>query len=805
MEEEERAIRLWVEAALRKRLAGSTLHEALCSGAALCALLNSLRPGLCAPPSSSRVENVRAYLHGCRRLAIEEDELFSPADLIEGRNMHRVLANIKAVARTAAQLETFAGPTLQLEDGFGQHASLDEKVGPYDTLEELFTRLTAGGLFLVDQRAASLLFSSAEAEQSRHVRLPEALRASALKSGKPTGGRSSRASFEAPKLSWENAERHREDLVRKFIESALGERIGQCSLQHELKDGVVLCNLMNAIRPGSCILPSTSNIPSKRLENVKAYLRCCQEMGIPMFAPPDVLDETRDFDLVVNNLEALARIANIKMQRDYKAARMSRGPRLSVKSEEKIRALAEAQAAKPFHERGGTVGLDAQADSTLHAPAAWRARMRLRQHPLVIKQLAEWWKLISANGKKKELSKQDYIDLQVVLHKVLREPRHYKPSEAVECANEEWATDSKGSQTMKREQFMDAMFELCDLWTFSVEAEEYASFLGAVLQRVTRENADGTIGLKAVENVRFLHPRNWTTHEAGSSLAHEADQSRGIRAQGEKPARKWEEQRTADPLGQGACVSKLKPSTPTLQSSPITSSTSTRPAADARRVAPEKHIVKREPARQKTAYSTATAAGGVAQLGARPASGMARAMQCTQMASQAQPAPLYRRRSSETVPRNNRGEGLTYSVASSCVRGPVMTSEPRVRPTSRPARRPTHWEFQFRESPVQPHHSASTKPGSPALPLTANGIPLSSSSPYLTQSGPRQPRVMSAEKILQPSRATARPQKLSDIINECDLARLPRTCSGAPPSPNLSVDTRGLSHNRPPSQGFHRF
>lgn len=43
----------------------------------------------------------------------------------------------------------------------------------------------------------------------------------------------------------------REDAARAWIEKALGERVGQCTLQQELKDGVVLCNLMNVVRPGS--------------------------------------------------------------------------------------------------------------------------------------------------------------------------------------------------------------------------------------------------------------------------------------------------------------------------------------------------------------------------------------------------------------------------------------------------------------------------------------------------------------------------------------------------------------------------
>ena len=38
---------------------------------------------------------------------------------------------------------------------------------------------------------------------------------------------------------------------RAWIENVTGDKLGECSLQEELKNGVVLCNLINAIKPGA--------------------------------------------------------------------------------------------------------------------------------------------------------------------------------------------------------------------------------------------------------------------------------------------------------------------------------------------------------------------------------------------------------------------------------------------------------------------------------------------------------------------------------------------------------------------------
>ena len=63
---------------------------------------------------------------------------------------------------------------------------------------------------------------------------------------------------------------------------------------------------------------------------------------------------------------------------------------------------------------------------------------------------------------------------------------------------------------MSSEAFMDAMFELCDIWTLSIDAEEYATFLKVLLKRVTRDREDGTAVWKDSHDVRYMQPRAWS-------------------------------------------------------------------------------------------------------------------------------------------------------------------------------------------------------------------------------------------------------------------------------------------------------
>ena len=100
--------------------------------------------------------------------------------------------------------------------------------------------------------------------------------------------------------------------AKAWIEAVLGEGVlVGASLQEALKSGVVLVNLINAIRPGTCKPPQQETLPPAQCENIKSYLTGCAALGIPpseTFTTAD-LYKGRNMSAVVVNLHALGRTA----------------------------------------------------------------------------------------------------------------------------------------------------------------------------------------------------------------------------------------------------------------------------------------------------------------------------------------------------------------------------------------------------------------------------------------------------------------------------------------------------------------
>eukprot|EP00966_Prymnesium_polylepis_P076374 1770188-Prymnesium_polylepis.1 len=82
-------------------------------------------------------------------------------------------------------------------------------------------------------------------------------------------------------------------------------------LQQELKNGVVLCQLVNSIKPGVCPKPSTAKMPFKQMENISNYLEACEKLGVPKHDQFQTvaLYENKDMMQVLTNLQSLGRMA----------------------------------------------------------------------------------------------------------------------------------------------------------------------------------------------------------------------------------------------------------------------------------------------------------------------------------------------------------------------------------------------------------------------------------------------------------------------------------------------------------------
>eukprot|EP01105_Mastigella_eilhardi_P004580 TRINITY_DN1611_c0_g1_i1.p1 TRINITY_DN1611_c0_g1~~TRINITY_DN1611_c0_g1_i1.p1 ORF type:complete len:1342 (-),score=426.01 TRINITY_DN1611_c0_g1_i1:75-3509(-) len=78
-----------------------------------------------------------------------------------------------------------------------------------------------------------------------------------------------------------------------------------------LKSGVLLCRLLNALKPGTVPRVNTSNANFAKMENISSYLKACTAIGLPStecFNTVDLFEE-KNLTQVIANLHALARFA----------------------------------------------------------------------------------------------------------------------------------------------------------------------------------------------------------------------------------------------------------------------------------------------------------------------------------------------------------------------------------------------------------------------------------------------------------------------------------------------------------------
>lgn len=71
-----------------------------------------------------------------------------------------------------------------------------------------------------------------------------------------------------------------EDQCRKFIEHLTGESITTAKYEDSLKDGVVICKLINALAPGSVRKVETGSMPFKQRVNIENFIEACKSFGL---------------------------------------------------------------------------------------------------------------------------------------------------------------------------------------------------------------------------------------------------------------------------------------------------------------------------------------------------------------------------------------------------------------------------------------------------------------------------------------------------------------------------------------------
>ncbi|KAG5667362.1 hypothetical protein PVAND_015345 [Polypedilum vanderplanki] len=105
-----------------------------------------------------------------------------------------------------------------------------------------------------------------------------------------------------------NPEQEKE--AQEWIETVIGAKFppGE-TFEEALKDGIILCKLMNKIKPGSIPKINTSGASFKMMENINLFQKALKDYGVPDLDVFQTVDlwEMKDISQVTMTLFALGR------------------------------------------------------------------------------------------------------------------------------------------------------------------------------------------------------------------------------------------------------------------------------------------------------------------------------------------------------------------------------------------------------------------------------------------------------------------------------------------------------------------
>ena len=134
-----------------------------------------------------------------------------------------------------------------------------------------------------------------------------------------------------------------------------------------------------------------------------------------------------------------------------------------------------------------------QGNEELNTEEAFEARAKIRHHSLVLDALNEWWAVVQKSAVAQgysvsEMCQQQYMQIYHLLYYDLLGKEDYDEKEADSEGLEEWTKDSGGAGTMERGAFLDALFEVCDVYTETMNPQDYSDWLRALLRRLLGPN-----------------------------------------------------------------------------------------------------------------------------------------------------------------------------------------------------------------------------------------------------------------------------------------------------------------------------
>ena len=130
-------------------------------------------------------------------------------------------------------------------------------------------------------------------------------------------------------------------------------------------------------------------------------------------------------------------------------------------------------------------------ESSLYTDAALKARQALRTHPTVVEALNDAWtacRLAIGRPNATGLNKEEYLIMSRKIYlagNLIDCDADISVEDVDEAAEEDWLADSEGADELNEKQLKDCWFQLADVHTESIDADEYAEWVRDVINTIT--------------------------------------------------------------------------------------------------------------------------------------------------------------------------------------------------------------------------------------------------------------------------------------------------------------------------------
>lgn len=329
----------WIEDVLKKKFKG-TLYENLKTGHYLCEVLNAIKPKTVkkiyyGTQAFKNRENISKYLNSCVKLGMRDTDLFVTKDLYEGENMVVVIDNIFALSSLSRHPSiNYKGPILveavyilRTKATLGQKVEAEAKLARHkkslkakrslkmqkDIQKTMQMKMRKNfrpksASFDLKPKKSKALCKIDDCTRKRHIGKDVCIDHYKAKDSISFGMQSD---INKKIRARESRDEGTMEEVKEWIQAVLGEELKEETLQQSLKSGVILCRLINTIKPKRVKKVHKLNSAFKHRENISNYLKACKKLGQRPGDCFDVQDlyEGRNMVTVLNQILGLGGIA----------------------------------------------------------------------------------------------------------------------------------------------------------------------------------------------------------------------------------------------------------------------------------------------------------------------------------------------------------------------------------------------------------------------------------------------------------------------------------------------------------------